>query len=348
MKETNPTSYAITTTSRSGGVTATHRRIGIASAFLLVVGSGWIATVVAPTFRGQENAKDTPATQMGNVGLLGFLNVFGNKKPDTAKIKPSPSPSSAPDQPTTEMSFIDAPIGLAVQMLFTVGQYSSDYAPNLIGTVTVSNIGNPLPLWETIGRVNGASAPPGVQVVRYWDSFRILRRDVNALNGGAGPYGAAAIPTEAIAPVPMGNGKVMQRMAGYVAMQWRKSQPMAYMALLETRVPGEVPHYRMVHVGEAVVRRNSQDIARESNPAANVDVAPAVESITETHLVLHGGGDKRLVVPLSRQGVPDTFGISAGEITTDSDGPRIPAGPGMFPPSAMPQQRGMFSRDRQN
>jgi hypothetical protein len=111
-------------------------------------------------------------------------------------------------------------------------------------------------------------------------------------------------------PVPLDEGRVTHRMVGYVSLQPSDEQPKIQAALLETRIPGVPAQWRMVRVGDSLQRKSSENVARETNVARNVDVAVAVTDVSANHVTLSGGGNKSLQVPLSEAGVPDIFGFS--------------------------------------
>ncbi len=206
-----------------------------------------------------------------------------------------------------EIAVENAPVGSALRLLLAAARFSCTSDPRVTGVVSYSSVGNPKPFWEVLGRVIGASPAPGVHVAPFWDSYRVLPRDLRL--GRLRDYNPPPIP-EPI-PVPLAEGQTTHRMVGFVSLTHNEQESAEVAALLETRIPGVPSRWQMVRVGDSLQRKSPEEVARETDPAANVDVSVAVTEVAADHVTLHGGGDKSLRVPLSDTGVTDVFGFSS-------------------------------------
>jgi len=284
---------------------AAHRRVGLVSLGCAVVGAGWVSSVVLP------------ALQKSNRENGVMVGAFGVPLPSgTQALKSVSAPASVattdiqePEENLTEARFVAAPAGEAVQMVLGVARLNSSVAPSVQGGITFSMNGKKQDFWHVLPRVVGAASAPGVQIVQQWDRYMILPRNMVFHRDDDRIYEPAAAPE----PVPADTPRTTYRMAGYVELAAQKDDVPVRLALLEIRVPGIAPLWRTVQVGEALRRRSSQEIAEETQPKANIDVAPVVQTIAADAVVLRGGGDKTLRVPMNAVGVADVF----DQTTTD-------------------------------
>lgn len=286
---------------------AAHRRVGLISLGLAVVGAGWLSSVVVP------------ALQKSNRENGVVVGAFGVPLPGAKLGKSAPAPASAvasdvqkPEENLAEARFVGAPTGTAIQMVLAIARLSAQVAPTVQGTITFSMNGKPQEFWRVLPRVVGAAPAPGVQIAQQWDRYVILPRNMVFRRDDELIYAPAPSP----APVPMNPPHTTYRMAGYVELTAQKNNAPMRMALLETRIPGLAPVWRTVQVGEVLQRRSSQAIAEETRPEANIDVAPVVQSIASDAVVLRGGGDKTLRVPMNTVGVADIFDRTVDSIVT--------------------------------
>lgn len=292
---------------RAGFQLMWHRRVGLTSFVCLMLGTAWLSSVVIP---GLQRSNEQRMGKLTGTGI-GALNVMallrGAPIPEST---PRPIFSASPTAPaigTAEISLVNAPVGSALQLLLGSARFSCSTDPSVTGVVTYSCAGSPKPFWEVLGRVIGASPAPGVHVAAIWDSYRVLPRDIKPTR----MRDYTSYPAHEPAPVPFGDGRSTHRMVGYVSLKPSDEQPLVQSALLETRIPGLPAQWRMIRVGDALQRKSPQDVARETNAAANVDVTVAVTEISADHVMLRGGGNKYLRIPLSGLGVTDVFGFSA-------------------------------------
>jgi hypothetical protein len=318
-----------TGTERSRFQLSWHRRVGLTSFACLLFGTLWLSSAVLP---GLQRSTEQEAGKLAGsgVGVFQMLSVL-NRQP-TPKETPIPEFSPSPATPaigTVEVALANAPIGSALQLLLASARFSCTVDPAVTGVVTYSCAGKGKPFWEVLGRVIGASPEPGVHVAAIWDSYRVLPRSVKPTR--MRDYSPAPVPEPS--PLPFGNGPATHRMVGYVSLKSADDQPAVASALMETRIPGLPPQWRMVRVGEVLQRKSSLDTARETDAKANVDVAVVVTEVAADHLTIRGGGDKSLRVPLSVNSVPDVFGFSSmppaseqGNGFATDNNPRVPGG----------------------
>ncbi|MBC8137219.1 MAG: hypothetical protein H8F28_15170 [Fibrella sp.] len=303
-----------------------HRRVGLTSFVCLLLGTAWVSSVVLP---GLPKNSDPNNTKLAGSGAFNALSLFGSRKvPDVVPIPVSSPSTTAPAIGTAEIALVDAPVGSALQLLLASARFSCSTDPAVTGVVNYSCVGSPKPFWEVLGRVIGASPAPGVHVAAIWDSYRVLPRDIKPLR--MRDYSSSAVPEPS--PVPLSESRVSHRMVGYVSLKPSDEQPALQLALMETRIPGVSSQWRLVRAGDSLQRKSSRDTARETNPAANIDVAVAVTEVSADHLTLQGGGNKSLRVPLSASGVTDIFGFSS-VAPSESTGNFFEGGQNPRPPS---------------
>ena len=287
---------------------AGHRRVGLLSLAFAMIGAGWVSSVVLPGLR--KAGTNTNGVVAGAFGTPG-----GAGRATTASPAPADPLRNATqgDSEThlTEASFVAAPTGIALQALLAAARFSASASPAITGVVTYSGTGTPKPFWQVVGRIVGAAPAPGVQIAQGFDQYRILPRNIVVRRGELESY----LPPVDVAVVPLGEARVTYRMAGYVSLAPSEKDAPIPLALLETRVPGAVPAFRVLRIGGIVSRKSAQETATEINAAANVDIAPVVETITADALILRGGGNKTLRVPFGTTGVPDTFGTPYARAT---------------------------------
>lgn len=315
-------------TRRTGFQLMWHRRVGLTSFACLLLGTAWLSSVVLPGLQ-KSNEKQEAKLAGSGVSATNVLSFLTNK-PKQEEI-PSPEVATSPATPaigTAEIALVNAPVGSALQLLLASARFSCSTDPAVTGVVSFSCVGSPKPFWEVLGRVIGASPAPGVHVAAVWDSYRVLPRDIKAMR--MSNYSTAPVPDPS--PVPMGDGRVTHRMAGYVSLIPNDTQPPVQFALMETRIPGLAPQWRMVRVGDSLQRKSSMDIARETDAAANIDTSVQVTEVSANRITLQGGGNKSLHIPLSEAGVTDIFGFVAstptGEKRNDVDLGRVPRSAG--------------------
>ena len=291
-----------------------HRRVGLFSFVCVGAGVAWLALSVLP---GLSRSEKRDGINRAEIGIFGLRSWAASE----TVASPSPPPASFDTLQERgdfiETAFVNAPAGTALQTVLVAGRYSASQSPTVTGTITYRNVGSARPFWETFGHVLGAAPAPGLQIVQSFDGYVILPRNVTPPESREQFRGEDGRPREYVrVPVPM-TEKPTHRMAGYVGVALvpgkdkfvspaGMSAGQCY-ALLESRIPGQPPLWRLVRQGEALGRKTAQAIARESNVAANIDTAPVVETITPDAVVLRGGGDKTLRVPLGVTGVADTF-----------------------------------------
>ena len=303
----------------------------------LLVGVGSLAATVLPNLRTLKVAHAIPSAKTQDAQMAstsgGWLNMLPVWKGKSATPAPTPSPvaDGTPAVSMTEVAFVNAPTGGALQMMLASGRLIATSDPAIKGTVSFSCVGNPKPFWEAISRVSGAGGSPKVRVVPVWDAYYVVPSGVE-ITSQLGPPRAAATQV----PVPMSEARVTHRMAGYVSVMSGDNAPPIRIALLETRIPGVPPRWRMVRMGDPVTHRSAGNTRR--NVLADTTGAPVVSEVTARHLILTGAGDKSLEVPLRDTGVPDVFGFAASD---EAPRPFSPA-----PPGWMQYPFGRMTRDR--
>ncbi|MBC8140415.1 MAG: hypothetical protein H7Y38_03125 [Armatimonadetes bacterium] len=279
-----------------------HRRVGLISLAFVVVGAGWLSSVVLPALQKNDRENGVVA------GAFGIPLGLGAKEKkmvtlDRATSKAVVDTSETSPQNLVEARFVSAPTGAALQLLIGITRSGTDVAPTVTGTITFSTNGKPQEFWRLLPRVVGAAPAPGVQIAQRWDRYVILPRDMVFRRDEERIYA----PTPPPEPVPADAPHTLYRMAGYVELAAEKGGTPIRVALMETRIPGIAPVWRTVRTGDLMQRKSPQEIAAETRAEANIDVAPVVQTIEPDAIILRGGGNKTLRVPMSATGVADTF-----------------------------------------
>ena len=309
-----------------------HRRIGLSSLGLTILGGGWIALAVLPGLERAQKShlKEKEPGKAKEASVLGGnpLAWVGTANESTKVVATPSAASTATPAPmaigSIKVAFINAPIGQAIQTMLASAMFSAVCDPAVSGTVNYTNLEGK-PFWVVLGSVIGSAPKPGVQMLQTMEAVHILRRDADVMAMRYGNAPTATMTPPAPVPVPLGDGRIVYRMAGYVELIPNNGQKPFPVALCEVRIPGNIPHYLPLRLGEALFSRVTFGKTRDTNPGSERSPTPVVESIEPGKFILLGQDGKRLTVSLSISGVADIWGTtvddkgSAAPITAPTD-----------------------------